>query len=363
MAVAMQVGGGAPMASYGGMGSVSGGQFASGMAPYGANGGAAGYGGAAGAAGYGANARGGVACCGSGEQVTACGVGCGGGGGGGAMSYVGTGQGAYIQETTYKYVGAGGDFDVMRPRRDFTCIITSCCLLPLLLLLLWWLLSGLFTTSLPFDCTQGVANWKMLWSDEQQQYCCMTTGVGCSTTAFPATTPTAPPTPPPTPPMTPPRPLPPRPLPPRPVPRGDPFNCAVDSEDLWAADKRAWCCRVHHKGCPPTAPPAIVIPQPPPVMPVMPVAPARPADPYNCADGYANWQVGWSVGKKAWCCKVHGKGCPGQIGCATTSKPYDCVAGYANWMAGWSVGKKAWCCKNEGKGCPPAAGGCARRTI
>merc|ERR1712154_474303 len=109
----------------------------------------------------------------------------------------------------------------------------------------------------------------------------------------------------------------------------------------------------------PYAPPPVVIPQPMPVMPVAPVAPPRPADPYNCADGYANWQIGWSVGKKAWCCKVHGKGCPGQIGCATTSKPYDCLAGYANWMVGWSVGKKAWCCKNEGKGCPPAAGGCA----
>jgi len=247
---------------------------------------------------------------------------------------------------------------VMRPRRDFTCIITTCCLLPLLLLLLWWLLSGLFTTSLPFDCSQGVANWKMLWSDEKMQYCCMTTGMGCSTTAFPATTPTAPPTPPPTPPPTAPRPRPPpRPHPIRPVPAGDPYNCAVDAVEQWGAGKKAWCCKVHHKGCP-FAPQPVYIPQQP-VMPVAPVAPPRPADPYNCADGYANWQVGWSVGKKAWCCKVHGKGCPGQIGCATTSKPYDCVAGYANWMAGWSVGKKAWCCKNEGKGCPPAAGGCA----
>merc|ERR1712209_304688 len=157
-------------------------------------------------------------------------------------------------------------------------------------------LSGLFTTSLPFDCSAGVANWKLLWSEEQQEYCCMTTGVGCMTTAFPFTTPTAPPTPPPTPPPTVP---PPRPRPTRPVPSGDPYNCAVDAEDTWGEGKKAWCCRVHHKGC------------------------------------------------------------PGQIGCATTSKPYDCMAGYSNWMAGWSVAKKAWCCKNEGKGCPPAAGGCA----
>merc|ERR1712207_121450 len=133
---------------------------------------------------------------------------------------------------------------------------------------------------------------------------------GC-TTALPETTPTIPPTPFPTPPPTPPvtRPA----TPSGPV---DPFNCAVDPENTWAADKKEWCCRVHHRGCPPTAPPVQ------PIVPIMPIVtpapqPARPADPYNCADGFANWQ------------------------------------------AGWSVAKKAWCCSNEGKGCPPAAGGCA----
>merc|ERR1711963_651069 len=94
-------------------------------------------------------------------ECTACGVGCGGGGpGSGAMSYVGTGQGEYIQETTYRYMGAGGDFDNVRPRRDFTCIITSCCLLSLLLLLplLCWLLSGTAST-LPYDCDAGFSMW------------------------------------------------------------------------------------------------------------------------------------------------------------------------------------------------------------
>merc|ERR1711902_367767 len=124
--------------------------------------------------------------------------------------------------------------------------------------------------------------------------------------ALPETTPTSPPTPPPTPPPT-------QPPPTRlPAPSGpvDPFNCAVDPEDTWAADKKTWCCRVHHRGCAPTAPPPqpIILPAPQPI---------APADPYNCADGFANW------------------------------------------MAGWSVAKKAWCCSNEGKGCPPAAGGCA----
>merc|ERR1712209_149987 len=169
-----------------------------------------------------------------------------------------------------------------------------------------------------------------------------------SSTALPMPAPTVPPTPFPTPPPTPPPTQPPTPPPTRPpAPSGpvDPFNCAVDPENTWAADKKAWCCRMHHRGCPPTAPPPqpIIMPAPQPV--VMPAPqPAAPADPYNCADGFANWQAGWSVAKKEWCCRVHGKGCPNQGGgCSTVApiaqpiaEPYDCEAGFANWMAGWS---------------------------
>merc|ERR1712241_803536 len=178
-------------------------------------------------------------------ECTACGVGCGGGGGNGALSYVGTGQGEYIQETNYKYVGFGGDFDVVRPRRDFTCFITSCCLLSLLLLLplLLWLLSGSSTSQL-WDCTvRGPdSTYDAMWSQSQKDYCCMTVGRGCATTALPVTPAAIPPTPFPTPPPTPPPTF----APTRPaVPAGpvDPFNCAVDAENTWAADKRAWCCR------------------------------------------------------------------------------------------------------------------------
>jgi len=306
----------------------------------------------------------GIACgVGPGEDCTACGVACG-GGGNGALSYVGAGQGEYIANTTYKYVGCGGDFDVVRPRRDFTCIIC----VPLLLLLiplLCWLLSG-SSTSQPYDCSVSgpYSEYDATWSQMQKDYCCMTMGRGCATTALPAPPITVPPTPFPTQPPTPP-PTPPPTAPATPGGPVDPFNCAVDAENTWAADKKEWCCRIHHRGCPPTAPPPMPIvlpaPAPMPILPPMqPIAPPRPADPYNCADGFANWQAGWSVPKKEWCCRVHGKGCPNQGGgCATSSEPYDCNAGFANWMAGWSIPKKSWCCSNKGKGCPPAAGGCA----
>ena len=141
--------------------------------------------------------------------------------------------------------------------------------------------------------------------------------------------PTAPPTPFPTHPQNPPT-IPPLIRPPTRPPAFsgpvDPFNCAVDPEDTWAADKKAWCCRVHHRGCAPTAPPPqpIIMPAPQPI---------APADPYNCADGFANWQAGWSVAKKEWCCRVHGKGCPNQGGgCVTSSKPYDCNVGLAKML-------------------------------
>merc|ERR1719245_1579714 len=107
-----------------------GGRMGGGMAAGGAYGGGLGAGRAGGMA-VGGNS--GNCCVAQGEDCTACGVGCGGGGGQGALAYVGTGQGDYIQETTYKYVGCGGDF--ARPRRDFTCLITTCCLLSLLLLI------------------------------------------------------------------------------------------------------------------------------------------------------------------------------------------------------------------------------------
>merc|ERR1712050_667219 len=140
--------------------------------------------------------------------------------------------------------------DVVRPRRDFTCLICIPSLL-LLLPLLYWLLSG-SSTSVPYDCTVlgSVSAYDAMWSQAQKDYCCMTTGRGCATTALPAPPITVPPTPFPTPPPTSPA------SPSGPV---DPFNCAVGAENTWAADKKAWCCRMHHVGCPPTAPPPVPI--------------------------------------------------------------------------------------------------------
>jgi len=245
------------------------------------------------------------------------------------MGYVGPAHGSYVEDVTYRYVGYGGDFDV-RNRSRLGWIIPACCgflLLSLLPLLVWWLLQPV-----GYDCDKDFLTWEEDWSKKKREFCCEEFGRSCETETIvlPETSPTSPPTPPPT---------------------GDPFNCAIGAENTWIKAKHEWCCRVHHRGCPP--PP----PTPPPT-----TSPRPPADPFNCAEGFANWHAGWSVAKKDWCCRVHGKGCKdsgaGFVTDLTTSAPVDCDAGFANWQTGWSVGKKDWCCKNEGKGCEVAAGGC-----
>jgi len=112
---------------------------------------------------------------------------------------------------------------------------------------------------------------------------------------------------------------------------------------------------------------------------------------YDCEAGFTNAEMGWSVGKKLWCCQVYGRGCapvttsrdpldcringnPGAINawslakknacclrygmaCSTrpppvTSVAYDCHAGFNNWVKGWSTVKKVWCCHERHLGCP-----------
>merc|ERR1712157_380417 len=96
-------------------------------------------------------------------------------------AYVGTGQGAFIQETTFRYVGYGGDFD--RPRRDFTCLITTCCLLSLLLLipLLLWI----FWPEPTHDHWCHVAGVQTM-SPAQREFCCNTMSIGCEAERAPA---------------------------------------------------------------------------------------------------------------------------------------------------------------------------------
>jgi len=209
-----------------------------------------------------------VAC---GTPATGPGGGCAdggcGGGGVGPMGYVGHGQGGYVLENGYRYVGYGGDFG--QKRRDFTCCIVLSSLLCLALIpLLAWLLwpKGI-------DCDTGFGMCQTMWSPEKQDSCCAV-GRCCliPTQSNPA---------------------------PVPAPLGpvDPFNCAdlQNPAAEWSSEKKQWCCDIHGKGCPP------------PGGSYGPV----PAAAYDCNAGFANWVKGWSIPKKLWCCQQYNTGCIG----------------------------------------------------
>lgn len=202
---------------------------------------------------------------GRGEDCTACGVGCNGGGSNG-LQYVGPGGGDYVQETTFRYVGYGGDFSSARPRRDFTCLISTLCCLLLLPLLLW-----LMYLLWPYadSCEDGRENWGYLWSPTKQARCCIETRGAYGCKAVMATDIFTP----------------------RPGPV-DPFNCGNDEaqwQSGWSDEKKSWCCNIHGKGCG--------------------GGPALPATSYDCSAGAANWVKGWSTGKKTWCCSQDQKFC------------------------------------------------------
>eukprot|EP00929_Paragymnodinium_shiwhaense_P063350 TRINITY_DN31653_c0_g1_i1.p1 TRINITY_DN31653_c0_g1~~TRINITY_DN31653_c0_g1_i1.p1 ORF type:complete len:1525 (+),score=627.74 TRINITY_DN31653_c0_g1_i1:103-4677(+) len=70
---------------------------------------------------------------------------------------------------------------------------------------------------------------------------------------------------------------------------------------------------------------------------------------FDCSSGFSNWEAGWSLEKKAYCCATENKGCPGN-----EALHFDCKAGLQNWQDGWSEYKKDWCCRHENVGCSPA---------
>jgi len=180
----------------------------------------------------------------------------------GDLSFVGCGQGAYIEDTHYRFVGHGGDFSTAPRRRDFTCLL--CTILSLLLGLLavvWYIW--------PVDeCDVDAIDWQYKWSPHKQARCCELEGIGCREEVVTAVSTTLGPV--------------------------DPFNCADGFSNWqadWSGEKKEWCCRIHSRGCGPDAPVF--------------------ADWYDCDAGFANFVKGWSLGKKHWCCTHENRSCPG----------------------------------------------------
>merc|ERR1712107_222731 len=119
---------------------------------------------------------------------------------------------------------------------------------------------GCVTSSKPYDCNAGFANWMAGWSVAKKAWCCSNEGKGCPPAAG-------------------------RRLPPQPIaPPADPYNCAdgfANWQAGWSVPKKEWCCRVHGKGCPNQGGGCVTS-----------------SKPYDCNAGFANWMAGWSVAKK-----------------------------------------------------------------
>eukprot|EP00444_Apocalathium_aciculiferum_P032691 CAMPEP_0183486574 /NCGR_PEP_ID=MMETSP0370-20130417/180005_1 /TAXON_ID=268820 /ORGANISM="Peridinium aciculiferum, Strain PAER-2" /LENGTH=583 /DNA_ID=CAMNT_0025679893 /DNA_START=35 /DNA_END=1784 /DNA_ORIENTATION=- len=151
------------------------------------------------------------------------------------------------------------------------------------------------STSAPFDCENGLADWQNGWALQKKIWCCQNTIAhhGCSESTFDC-------------------------------------SAGVQWLDLWADDKRLYCCVDQGTGCPANAG----------------ATTTAPAPLFDCKDGWPNGSSDWPTSKTAWCCTNVGRGCE-----TTTSAPFDCQAGYGRWQTGWSAEKQQWCCSREAKGC------------
>jgi len=100
----------------------------------------------------------------------------------------------------------------------------------------------------------------------------------------------------------------------------------------WSIEKKHWCCQYRSIGCGHGLTTTTMH--------------------FNCQAGLSNWWNTWPRAKKVWCCVQENLGCP-TTAPPPTSLPYDCDAGLNNWVLGWSNSKKGWCCQHFKKGCPP----------
>jgi len=62
------------------------------------------------------------------------------------------------------------------------------------------------------------------------------------------------------------------------------------------------------------------------------------SDPYDCSVGESTWKDTWSIGKQAWCCLMHQKGCAGD-----GENHFECGDGV---VRDWPKPKKQWCCEH-----------------
>lgn len=256
-------------------------------------------------------------------------------------AFVGPGNGGYVRDTTYKYVGLGsGEFELKKVPASLGLSPLGCyclgglsLLAPLLVAAIWLLFrytNADGTTSVTpareaqlavahegpswsYNCSAGRSSWQEHWNASKKAWCCLYKKFGCEQSASTM-----------------------------------PYDCNADFLDWvkkWPKDKQVYCCLHKDRGCPRTR--------------LSSGGPETTSTslPFSCSVGSSNWVLGWSDAKKHWCCVYEGKGCasPSQAGTSPPDKVvFDCTAGLSNWRRGWSDTKAKWCCKRESVGCKDA---------
>lgn len=105
------------------------------------------------------------------------------------------------------------------------------------------------------------------------------------------------------------------------------FDCKIGQsrwEKGWSVLKRAWCCKHENIAC----------------------------GTYDCSEDLSKWRTSWPPAKKDWCCKNERKGCKAPAAPQSPQDPFACHIGLKHWQDEWSNAKKTWCCSHQQLGCP-----------
>jgi len=147
-----------------------------------------------------------------------------------------------------------------------------------------------------YDCSVGLGTRERSWPRKKKDWCCLHGGIGCPVDRKPI-----------------------------------PYDCQTDGQDwqTWSSGRQDWCCGYSRKGCSMIGAHQVVTDSTmSPTNQAHQTAVkhgssshedhrdaglAAPSVSFDCGTADAHAPLGWSVGQKAWCCLVAGRGCPPDV--------------------------------------------------
>jgi hypothetical protein len=177
----------------------------------------------------------------------------------------------------------------------------------------------------PYDCEVGYHHWATSWNEGKKFWCCKYYGRGCPATST-----------------------------------SQKYDCDAGFANWqrgWSIGKKRWCCQFFHKGCPSTTRFNACNNK---CWLHGESATCEKRIQFSAKHHYGGRPAACDLAYrhvKHECSACHA--CErDRVPCVTppttartTSLPYDCQAGLSNWENGWSIRKKAWCCDHQKLGC------------